>query len=112
MTIQELTARFPEIPATLRGEPVLARFAETFAALLRQARSPSPCATRHDAANHYYLKLIGPLAIHGYGLSKREHVLEELEKLLRRHAADPAGFARSLLPEDVADSEVRGPGCG
>ena len=112
MTVQELTTRFPEIPASLRDEPVLARFAETFAALLRQARSPSPCATRHDAANHYYLKLVGPLAIHGYGLSKREQVLEELEGLLKRHAADPASFAKSLLPDDVADTEVRGPGCG
>jgi len=111
MTIKELVARFPEVPAGLRGEPVLARFAQAFGDLLRVARNPSPCATRHDAANHFYLKLIGPLAIHGYGLSTREEVLAELQELLDRRAADPEGFARSLLPEDTADEEVRGPGC-
>lgn len=111
MTVDELTARFPEIPADLRGEPLLARFAETFDELLQMARSPSPCATQHDAANHYYLKLIGPLSIYGYGLATRDGVLADLQQLLDRHAADPAGFAASLLPAGTADREVRGPGC-
>jgi hypothetical protein len=112
VTIQELTARFPEIPADLRGEPVLERFAATFDGLLRLARNPSNCARQHDAANHYYLKLIGPLAIYGYGLSTRPRVLADLQELLDRHDADPDGFAASLLPPDTAGSEVRGPGCG
>jgi hypothetical protein len=57
MTVQELVARFPEIPTT------------------------------------------------------REGVLAELQKLLVRHETDPGGFAASLLPEDTAEREVRGPGC-
>jgi len=111
MTIQELVARFPEIPADLRDDPTLERFAATFGELLRAARKPSPCATQHDAANHFYLKLIGPLSIYGYGLSTRDRVVGELRVLLERHAADPAGFAAGLLPADVAAGEVRGPGC-
>ncbi len=111
MTVGELVARFPEIPVDLHEEPTVARFAEVFDDLLRAARSPSACATQHDAANHNYLKLIGPLAIYGYGLATRERVLADLQELLDRHEADPHSFATSLLPEDTADSEVRGPGC-
>jgi len=111
MNVQELIARFPEIPATLRGEPLLATFAATFDDLLRRARPPSPCATVHDAANHLYLALVGPLAIHGYGLSSREQVVGEIGDLLARHRGDPQGFEASLLPTDVGSREVRGPGC-
>ena len=111
MTVQELVAKFPEIPKDLHEEPVLSRFAEVFGELLRAARSPSACATRHDAANHYYLKLIGPMSIYGYGLSTRERVLAELQELLDRHESDLGGFAASLLPKDAAEEEVRGPGC-
>lgn len=111
MTVQELVARFPEIPVGLRGEPLLEELADALDGLLRVARSPSPCATEHDAPNHYYLKLVGPMAIHGYGLSTREAVLAELQGLLDRRRADPDGFARTLLPDDTADREVRGPGC-
>lgn len=111
MTIDELTARFPEIPADLHEEPLLARFAGTFAALLRVAQKPSACSTGHDAANHYYLKLIGPLSIYGYGLSTRQKVLGQLQDLLDRHRSDPEGFAASLLPPDTAPVEVRGPDC-
>jgi hypothetical protein len=111
MTVQELVARFPEIPADLHDEPVLARFASTLGGLLSRSRKPSPCSTQHDAGNHYYLKLVGPLSIYGYGLSSREKVLSQLEELIERHDADPEAFASSLLPEDVASSEVRGPGC-
>ena len=111
MTIQELVARFPEIPADLHGEAVLERFASTFKALLQVAHKPSACSTQHDAPNHFYLKLIGPLAIYGYGLSPREKVLGDLQSLLDRFAADPDGFADSLLPADLAANEVRGPDC-
>ncbi len=111
MTVAELARRFPEIPRDLCEEPLLARFAEVLDGPLRLARNPSPCASRHDAANHYYLKLIGPLAIHGYGLSSREQALGELEQLLERHAADPDGFVASLVPSDAAEEEARGPGC-
>jgi hypothetical protein len=111
MTVQDLVARFPEIPNDLRDEPILATFAETFTTLLGAARNPSNCAAQHDAGNHYYLKLIGPMAIYGYGLATRESVLSEIQELLDRHRANPDQFARSLLPEDTADHEVPGPGC-
>ena len=111
MTVRELVAKFPEIPKDLHEEPILSRFAEVFGELLGAARNPSACATGHDAANHYYLKLIGPMGIYGYGLSTRERVLAELQELLDRHETDPGGFAASLLPKDTAEREVRGPGC-
>ena len=111
MTVQELAARFPKVPRALYEEPLLARFAEMFDGLLTAAREPGPCSTEHDAANHYYLKLVGPLAIHGYGLTTREKVLAQIQDLLDRQAANPDGFSASLLPGDMADSEVRGPGC-
>ena len=99
MTVAELVARFPEIPRDLHEEPLLSRFADAFDELLRVARCPSNCAAEHDAANHYYQKLIGPMGIYGYGLATREWVLGELQELLDRHQADPDGFAKSLLPE-------------
>jgi len=111
MTVQELVARFPEIPADVRAEPVLERFAFTLGYLLSLSNKPSPCSSHHDAGNHFYLKLVGPLAIYGYGLTPREKLLAQLEELIRRHDSDPDGFAASLLPEDVVAHEVRGPGC-
>ena len=111
MTVQELATRFPEIPKDLLDEPTLERFAETFDELLCSARNPSACSTQHDAANHYYLKLIGPLSIYGYGLSTREQVLSELQGLLKRHEEDPRGFSASLLPNDTGEREVPGAGC-
>ena len=98
MTVKELTARFPEIPADLHSEELLARFAESLGDLLRVARNPSNCAAEHDAGNHYYLKLVGPIAIYGYGLSSREQLLGEIRELLDRHASDPESFAESLIP--------------
>ena len=111
MTVQELCARFPEIPEDIRGEAILARYAETFDQLLENARAPSACATAHDAANHYYSKLVGPMAIYGYGLATRDGLLAEMAALLERHAHDPEVFATSLLPAGTADKEQRGPGC-
>lgn len=111
MTVPELIARFPEIPAGLRALPVLEEFARTFDSVLKAARAPSPCSREHDAANHYYLKLIGPLAIHGYGLSTQEHVVEELTTMMRQHAENPDGFAAGLIPATAAERERRGPGC-
>ena len=82
MTPSELIMRFPEIPAELHGEPVLAAFAEAMGPLLKQAVKPSPCSTQHDATNHYYLKLIGPMAILGYGLSTKEKVIGQLQEFI------------------------------
>lgn len=111
MDVQELIARYPEIPATLHQEPLLARLAQACGDLLRSARKPSPCSQQHEAANHYYLKLIGPLALVSYGLSSPEKVRVQLQELLDRQQADPQGFAASLLPGDTAPQEVRGPDC-
>ncbi len=102
MSVEELLTRFPEIPRDLQREPLLARFAETFAQLLRQAQNPSACTTEYSPAHHYYLKLIGPLKIYMYGLATKEKVLQQLQEMLDRHAADPQGFAASLLPADRA----------
>jgi hypothetical protein len=111
MIVQELIARFPEIPKDLHQEPLLAQFAEAFGDLLRVAQKPSACSNQYDARNHYYLKLIGPLSIYRYGLSTREKVLGQLQDLLDQQKADPAGFAGSLLPQDTVAKEVKGPGC-
>jgi hypothetical protein len=97
MTIQELLHRFPEIPQDLRDEPLLAQFAETFGDLLQVAQNPTNCATAYEPGHHYYLKLIGPLKIYMYGLSTREKVRAQLQELLDRYQADPAGFAASLV---------------
>ena len=97
MTVQDLVVRFPEIPRGLHDEPLIERFADVFSDLLQVAQQPNPCSTQRDRGNHYYLKLIGPLAIHGYGLSTREKVLEQIQELLERHAADPEGFVSSLV---------------
>ncbi|MGD8375581.1 MAG: hypothetical protein PVF68_05520 [Acidobacteriota bacterium] len=111
MTLADLYRRFPELPADLREEPVLEELAERCGDLLAVARKPSNCSVQHDAANHYYLKLIGPISIYGYGLTSRDRLREQLRLLLERHAEDPDGFATSLLPDGVAAREMRGPGC-
>ncbi len=111
MTVQELIARFPEIPQDLHGEPILAQYAGAFGDQLRIARNPGACSARYDAANHYYLKLVGPIRLYWYKLSTQEKVLKQLQKFLDQHRADPAGFVASLVPDEAAASEVRGPGC-
>ena len=111
MTVHELTARFPEIPADLHQEPLLAQLAEAWGDLLRVAQKPSACSTQHDPRNQYYLKLIGPMSIYQYGLTTKEEVLAELHDLLARYHADPSGFATSLLSPETAAREVKGPGC-
>jgi hypothetical protein len=112
MTIDDLTARFPEIPADLHDEPALAEFAEAFGAQLAVAEKPSACSAEQSAGNHYYMKLVNPIAIYAMGLAKREMVLKQIGDLVAGHKADPAGFAASLLPEGAPAQAVRGPGCG
>ncbi len=111
MTVRELTDRFPEIPEDLHEEPLLARFAEAFGEQLQLAGKPSACSVQYDAGNHFYMKLINPMAIYRLGLSKRERILQLLQDLLDQHQADPAGFAASLVPADAPAGEVKGPGC-
>lgn len=111
MNVEELVGLFPEIPVDLREEATLAAFAAECGDLLAKARKPSACSTGHDASNHYYLRLIGPLSIYGFGLSTREKLITQLEELIERHRTDPNGFAASLLPEGVVQQEIHGPGC-
>lgn len=111
MKVEELVTRFPEIPSDLRDEPVLAAFAAECGKLLSEARKPSPCSSGHDAANHYYLRLIGPLSIYGFGLSTKEKLLAQLEDLILRHRDDPLAFAASLVPDRAVEQEIKGPGC-
>jgi hypothetical protein len=96
MTVQELIRKFPEIPRDLHAEPLLVQFAETLGDLLEVAQNPSNCTAQYEASHHYYLKLIGPMKIYMYGLSSRDKVLRQLQELLERYHADPAGFAASL----------------
>lgn len=111
MTAREMLSRFPEVSAELGDEPTLAEFAETFGDLLAQAHKPGNCSTAYDPGNHFYLALIGPLSYYRYGLATRERVVADMRALLERHAADPGGFAASLLPADTAVAEVKGPDC-
>ncbi len=111
MTVQELVARFPEIPQDLHGEGLLAEYAEAFGDQLRIARNPGACSAQYDAANHYYLKLVGPIRLYWYRLSTREKVLKQLQEFLDQYRADPAGFVARLVPDGAAHGEVRGPGC-
>ncbi len=111
MTIQELVVRFPEIPADLHGEEVLAQFADVFSGPLSIAQKPSACSTEHDAGNHYYMKLINPMGIYRLGLMKREMLLSQIAELVEKQQVDP-NFAETLVSSGVAASEIRGPGCG
>ncbi len=111
MNVQELVARFPEIPEDLHGEEVLARFAGAFGEPLAIARKPSACSSGHDAGNHYYMKLVNPIGIYRLGLMKREMLLAQIAGLVERQQADPR-FAETLVPPDAKGSEVRGPACG
>jgi hypothetical protein len=110
ISVQELITRFPEIPHDLYHEPILAKIARNLQDLLRVARKPSACTTEHDASHHFYLKIIGPMAIYGYGLAKREKVLNQLQELLERYHADPDRFAASLLPPHLSRVEIKGSG--
>jgi hypothetical protein len=111
MTVHELIARFPEVSAELGDEPTLKDFAEEFGDLLAVASKPGNCSTGYAPGNHFYLALIGPLSYYRYGLATRERVVADMRALLDRHAADPEGFAASLLPEETVAAEVKGPDC-
>src|SRR5213596_1612603 len=101
MTVEELLARFPEVPRDLRDEPVLAEYVRAFGPQLAVAQKPSPCVARDgggDAEHYFYTRLINDLAIYGIGLAKRERTLQRLERLLAEYRAQPATFACTLVP--------------
>ena len=100
MTVQQLMMMFPEVPAELQDEPLLAQYADTFENLLRVAQNPGACSADYTPENHYYLKLIGPFRLLMYGLSTKEKVLSQLQERLDQHQADPDGFAQTLVMSD------------
>lgn len=99
MTVDELLARFPEVPGDLRAEPLLAEYAHAFGPLLRVARKPTPCMRDGGDAEHvFYVRLVNDLAIYGIGLAKRDRTLARLGALLEQYRRQPATFACSLVP--------------
>jgi hypothetical protein len=99
MTVDELLARFPEIPRDLREEPVLKEYAGTFGWLLRRAVKPTPCMRDGGDAEHvFYTRLVNDLAIYGIGLARRDRTLARLEKTLGEYRKQPAVFGCMLVP--------------
>src|SRR3989442_13873416 len=99
MTVDELLARFPEVPRDLRDEPILREYVEAFGPLLRAAQKPSPCVGSGGDAQHvFYTRLVNDLAIYGIGLAKRDRTLVRLRGTLDQYRAQPATFACTLVP--------------
>ncbi len=100
MTVDELLARFPEVPRDLRDEAVLKEYVEVFGPLLRLAEKPTPCmgSGGGDAPHVFYTRLVNDLAIYGIGLAKRDRTLARLRAILDRHREQPATFACTLVP--------------
>lgn len=99
MTVDELLARFPEVPGDLRAEPVLAQYVAAFGPQLRVAQKPTPCMGEGGDAPHvFYTTLVNDLAIYGIGLAKRDRTLGRLQATLERYRKQPATFACSLVP--------------
>jgi hypothetical protein len=111
MTVDELLARFPEVPPDLRHEPALEAYAEAFGPLLRVARKPTPCMRDGGDAEHvFYVRLVNDLAIYGVGLAKRDRTLARVEALLAEYRKQPATFACTLVPRKAPDTPRSG--CG
>jgi hypothetical protein len=74
--VDELLARFPEVPRDLRDEPILAEYVKTFGPLLRMAQKPSPCVGSSGDAQHvFYTRLANDLAIYAIGLATHDRTL-------------------------------------
>jgi hypothetical protein len=99
MTVDELLARFPEVPRDLSDEPILAEYVKAFGPLLRVAQKPSPCmGTGGDAPHQFYTRLVNDLAIYSIGLAKRDRTLARLQATLDQYRRQPATFACTLVP--------------
>src|SRR2546428_5230232 len=102
MTVDELFARFPEVPRDLRDEPVLAEFVRAFGSQLRVAQKPSPCVAQAgagDAEHHFYTRLVNDLAVYGIGLAPREPTPQRLQTPPAPDRAHPATLACPLGPQ-------------
>jgi hypothetical protein len=110
MTVDELLARFPEVPRDLLAEPVLARYVAAFGPLLRLAQKPSPCVGPNGDMEHlFYTRLVNDLAIYGVGLARLDRTLARLQATLDAHAKQPATFACTLVPRKAPGAPR--PGC-
>ena len=99
MTVDELLARFPEVPRDLRDEPVLAEYVKAFGPLLRVAKKPSPCVgSRGDAQHVFYTRLVNDLVIYAIGLAKRDRTLVRLQATIEQYRQHHATFACTLVP--------------
>ncbi len=109
MMVGELLARFPEIPADLRDEPVLAQYVDAFGPLLRVAQKPSPCMRDGGDAPHvFYTRLVNDLAIYGVGLARRDRTLARLQATLDAYRKQPATYACTLIPRRAPDAPPSG----
>ena len=109
MTVDELLARFPEIPADLRNEPILVEYVDAFGPLLRLAQKPSPCMRDGGDAPHvFYTRLINDLAIYGVGLARRDSTLARLCATLDQYRKAPATYACTLIPRRAPDAPPSG----
>jgi hypothetical protein len=110
MSVDELLARFPEVPRDLRDEPVLSEYTTAFGAQLRVAQKPTPCMRDGGDAPHvFYTRLVNDLAIYGIGLARRDRTLTRLSALLDQYRKQPATFACTLVPRKAPGSPP--PGC-
>src|SRR2546429_9951509 len=92
MTVEELFARFPEVPRDLRDEPVLAEFVRAFGSQLRVAQKPSPCVAQAGAGEaepHFFTRLVNDLAAYGIGLARRDRTLHRRPNPLPRQPPHP-----------------------
>ena len=111
MRVEEFLARFPEVPRSLREEPVLAEYVKAFGSLLLVAQKPTPCMRDGGDAQHvFYVRLVNDLAIHGIGLATRERTLARLKAILDQYRAQPATFACTLVPRRAPGTPRSG--CG
>jgi hypothetical protein len=105
MTVDELLARFPEVPRDLQDEPVLAEYVKAFGPLLRVAEKPSPCVgSGGDAPHVFYIRLVNDLAIYRIGLAKRDRTLARLQATLGQYRQQPATYACTLVPRRAPDA--------
>jgi hypothetical protein len=110
MSVDELLARFPEVPRDLRDEPVLRDYTSAFGPQLRVAQKPTPCMRDGGDAPHvFYTRLVNDLAIYGIGLARRDRTLTRLSALLDQYRKQPATFACTLVPRKAPGSPP--PGC-
>ncbi len=109
MTVDELLARFPEVPRDLRDDPVLREYVEAFGPLLRLAVKPTPCMRDGGDAEHvFYTRLVNDLGIYGMGLARHDRTLARLRKTLEEYRKRPATFGCMLIPRKAPGTPSSG----